>query len=66
MNRRDFLLLTALSPAIARDFTTLQSDIYLTDSDIRTLIVVNNRLKRLKKFVGFAHFNYLSFDKAYF
>lgn len=66
MRRRDFLLLTALSPAIAQDYLKIQNDVYLDKYDIQTLRLIDNRLYRLKKFVGFAHFNYLSFDKALF
>ncbi len=64
MNRRDFLLLSALSPVLAKDYISIENDVYLMRDDISTLKSLDRRLSRVKKYVGFANFNYLSFDMA--
>ncbi|MEA3384615.1 MAG: M15 family metallopeptidase [Campylobacterota bacterium] len=66
MNRRNFLLLTALSPMMAKDFITINNDIYLNNKDMKTLISLNSRLKKLKRFVGFGNFNTISLDSAFY
>ena len=66
MNRRNFLLLAAVSPLMAKDYLTRSGDVYLTYNDLETLKSVKFRLGRLKRFVGFGNFNYLSFDRALF
>jgi hypothetical protein len=64
MNRRNFLLLSTLSPIFAKDFLTLNSDVNLDINDLNTLYILDYRLKKLRRFVGFANFNVLSFDEA--
>ena len=66
MNRRNFLLLSALSPVIAKEYTQIDQDTYLSIEDMKTLDILNNRLKRVRRFVGFANFNILSFDEMLF
>jgi zinc D-Ala-D-Ala carboxypeptidase len=66
MNRRNFLLLSALSPVMAKDYLDVDQDIYLSNEDLKTLKMLNIRLRRVRRFVGFAHFNYLSLDKTLF
>lgn len=66
MNRRNFLLLSALSPVMAKDYLTINQDVILNKSDLRTLISLDRRLRRVKSFVGFANFNYISFDTTLF
>jgi len=66
MNRRNFLAYLSLTPIIASDLFAEDNDVYLTHEEFRVLLDVNKRLKRLKKHVGFAHFNLISFDKALF
>ena len=64
MDRRTFLILSALSPVMAKDFISKGSDIYLTSSDMNTVFSLKNRLKSLKRFVGYANFNIISYDQA--
>jgi len=64
MNIRTFLILSALSPIMAKDFISKGSDIYLTPNDMNTVFSLKNRLKSLKRFVGYANFNIISYDQA--
>ena len=66
MNRRNFLLLSALSPVMAKDYLNIEQDVFLTKNDHQTLISLDRRLRRVKKFVGFANFNYISYDTTLF
>jgi len=64
MNRRNFLLLTTLTPLFAKDYITTNNDIVLDNSDLQTLYSLDSRLHRLRRFVGYANFNIISFDTA--
>lgn len=64
MNRRNFLLLSTLSPIFAKDFLTLNNDVNLDINDLTTLYTLDYRLKKLRRFVGYANFNLISFDEA--
>ena len=66
MNRRNFLLLSALSPIMAKDFLKHEDDIYLTHYDMQIAYSLKKRLKRLKRYVGYANFNIISYDRALF
>ncbi|MEA3497417.1 MAG: M15 family metallopeptidase [Campylobacterota bacterium] len=66
MNRRNFLLLSALSPVMAKDYIQVDEDMYLNRSELVILNSLNNRLRRVKRFVGFGNFNYISFDRTLF
>ena len=66
MNRRNFLLLSALAPVFAHGFVSDQEDIYLSNNEIITLKILHKRLRRVRRHVGFGHFNYLSFDRTLF
>ncbi len=66
MNRRFFLTTLAMTPLFANDFNENSSDIYLSYQEYITLRELNNRLKRLRKFIGFANFNLVSFNDAMF
>ncbi len=78
MNRRKFLTLTALSPlftnslmAVEDNINTANQDllsnsVYLENQEWDTLVSLNSRLKRLKRYVGFANFNILSFNDSLF
>ncbi len=66
MNRRNFLLLTTLSPVFAKDFIKLGSQTNLHIKDLQTLQSLNNRLNRLRRFVGYANFNFISLDTAFY
>lgn len=64
MKRRDFLLLSAFSPLIAKAAITETNDIFLSKTDMVTLHNLSNRLSRLQRFVGFGNFNFISYDNA--
>ena len=66
MNRRNFLLLSALSPVMAKDYIQVDEDIYLNRSELLTLQSLDSRLTRVRRFVGFGNFNYISFDRTLF
>jgi len=66
MNRRTFLLLSAVAPLMAKDFVTIKDEVYLNTTDMRVLRSLNNRLKRVINHIGYGHFNYLSFDDMLF
>ncbi len=78
MNRRNFLTLTALSPIFTKDLMAIEDNINLNNKDILfnsiylkgkewdALVSLNSRLKRLKRYVGFANFNILSFNDSLF
>ncbi len=66
MNRRNFLLLTTLSPLIAKDFLEIDEDIFLSKQDMETLKILNKRFINLKRYVGFANFNTISLDEAFY
>jgi len=64
MNRRNFLLLTALTPLFGKDYIAMNNDTILHSNDLQTLSSLDKRLFRLRKFVGYANFNIISFDTA--
>lgn len=64
IDRRTFLFLSALTPLFAKDFISKDLDTYLLTSELQTLKDLDNRLKRVRRFVGFANFNTISFDLA--
>ncbi|MDQ7045920.1 MAG: M15 family metallopeptidase [Sulfurimonas sp.] len=66
MNRRNFLACTALTPLFANDLMANANDIYLDRDEWALLTSVNARIKRVKKHVGFANFNLISFKDTLF
>jgi hypothetical protein len=66
MNRRHFLTTISLSPLLANDFIQNTKDIYLSYNEYITLDSLNKRLKRLRRFIGYANFNIVSFQDALF
>ena len=66
MNRRIFLTCAALSPLFAQELLAGNSDIYLSKEEWELLVSVNSRLKRLRRHVGFANFNLISFNDSLF
>jgi hypothetical protein len=66
MNRRNFLLLSTLSPVFAKDYININQDVNLHINDLKILYSLDARLRRLKRFVGFANFNIISLDQALF
>jgi len=75
-SRRDFLIKSAslsllgASTVVADTLDNLNiitehsNDIYLSQEDFQTLSILRQRLRRLKKFVGFANFNIISYNSA--
>lgn len=57
MNRRNFLLLSTLSPVFAKDYLELNQDVHLQINDLKILDTLDSRLTRLRRFIGFANFN---------
>ncbi|VAY87557.1 D-alanyl-D-alanine carboxypeptidase [hydrothermal vent metagenome] len=72
MNRRNFLTLSAISPILASDLfarthhANSKKDVYLSRQEFHTLISLKNRLRRVRKYIGFANFNLVSFNNALF
>ncbi|WP_294962951.1 M15 family metallopeptidase [Sulfurimonas sp.] len=64
MNRRTFLTTLSLSPLLANDIIDNSKDIYLSYHEYTTLKRLNNRLKTLRRYIGFANFNIVSFNEA--
>ena len=64
MNRRTFLILSTLSPLLARDFIVEDDSVYLNKSDLDILVSIKHRLSRVKKHIGYANFNFISYDDA--
>lgn len=64
MNRRNFLLLSALSPMLANEYIANDNNIYLPLNDMNTLHTLNKRLNSLRRFIGYANFNIISLDEA--
>lgn len=77
-SRRDFLIKSALISIAGATtlsantvdnlsiITEKNTDIYLSQEDFQTLIILRNRFKRLKKFVGYANFNIISYNSSLF
>ena len=66
MNRRNFLVCTVLAPLFADDMMQDTHDIYLSKDEWELLVSINARLKRVKRQVGFANFNLISYNDALF
>lgn len=64
MNRRNFLLLSTLTPIFAKDFLTINNDVNLDINDLNVLYKLDYKLKKLRRFIGYANFNIISFDEA--
>lgn len=66
MNRREFFILSALAPSFASAYIKKDKNIFLPSSELETLKQLSNRLKRVRRYVGFGRFNYLSLDEAFY
>ncbi|MEA3352727.1 MAG: D-alanyl-D-alanine carboxypeptidase family protein [Campylobacterota bacterium] len=66
MNRRNFLLLSAITPVIAQDYITKDDRVFLDAEDLITLKTLDIRLRRVKRYVGFGNFNFLSLDQMFY
>jgi len=65
MNRRNFLTCVALTPLFTNQLLA-NDNIYLSMNEWTQLVSVNNRLKKLERYVGCANFNLISFNDALF
>ncbi len=63
MKRRDFLLLSASTPLLANELL-FSDDIILSKKEWDILVSLKNRLKRLKRYIGYANFNVISYNSA--
>lgn len=66
MNRRNFLSCAVLTPMFATSLMADSDDIYLSPNEWEVIVSVNARLKRVKRHVGFANFNLISFKDTLF
>ena len=66
MNRRNFLAFISVSPLITTDLLASSSDVYLQRDEFRLIQSINQRLKRVKRYVGYAHFNLITFQRTLF
>ncbi len=64
MNRRLFITVAALSPLLTKELFAVEKDIVISKEEWQTFIDVRNRLRRVKKVVGYGNFNIISFDRA--
>ncbi|MCW8837804.1 MAG: M15 family metallopeptidase [Thiovulaceae bacterium] len=64
MKRRDFLFTTVLTPVFAKKLLANETDVYLSNEEWKNLVSLNLRLKRLRRFVGYANFNIISYTSA--
>ena len=64
MNRRNFLVLSALTPVLAKEYVEDNNHVYLPLQDMQTLHSLDQRLTRLRRFIGYANFNIVSLDEA--
>ncbi|MBN2781949.1 MAG: M15 family metallopeptidase [Campylobacterales bacterium] len=63
MKRREFLLLGVSTPLLANDLF-FASDVILSQKEWDTLVSLRNRLNLLKRYVGYANFNVISYSEA--
>lgn len=66
MNRRNFLSCAVLTPLFASQLMADDNDIYLSKEEWQILVSLNERLKRVKRHVGFANFNLISYNDTLF
>ncbi len=64
MNRRLFITAAALSPLLTKELFAAEKDIVISKEEWQAFVDVRNRLRRVKKFVGYGNFNIISFDRA--
>ena len=65
MKRRNFLLFGASVPMLANELL-FGGDVILSQEEWNVLVSLNIRLKRLKRYVGYANFNVISYSTALF
>ena len=63
MNRRDFLLYSSIATASTINASLInENDIYLSREEYETLISLDERLTKIKRYVGFGNFNLISYE----
>jgi len=67
INRRAFLSLCVTSTLFSQEIiSSKDNDIYVSNEDWNIFVSSLNRLKRLRRYVGYGNFNIISFDQALF
>jgi hypothetical protein len=64
MNRRNFLAFISLSPIVTTDLLASSDDFFLKRDEFQLIESINHRLKKVKRYVGYAHFNLITFEKT--
>jgi len=65
MTRRNFLLYSSAMSATALNASLLyDKDIYLSVNEYKTLLLLNTKLAKIKRHVGFGNFNLISYDDS--
>jgi len=64
MNRRNFLAFLSVSPIITSELMADGGDFYLNRDEFELLTSIRARLKRLKRHVGYANFNLITFSES--
>lgn len=66
INRRTFLSLAIASPLFSNNIISNKNDLYIEKEDWEVFVSSLNRLKRLRRYIGYGNFNIVSFDRALF
>ena len=67
INRRSFLTLMSITPIFAKNIIVKKNnDIFISNEQWPTFVSALNRIKRIRRYVGYGNFNIISFDKALF
>jgi len=66
MNRRTFLTYLSSVSIVSSDLMANSDDFYLSRDEFRTVTSIRNRLKRVKRHVGYANFNLISYQDTLF
>jgi hypothetical protein len=64
MDRRKFLTYLTSVPIVTSELMANTEDFYLSRDEFHLIISINKRLKRLKRYVGYATFNIISYPDA--
>jgi len=67
MKRRNFLAFLSVSPLITSELMANSGDFYLSSSEYEILTSIRHRLRRVRRHVGYANFNLITFsDTLYY
>ncbi len=64
MNRRLFITTAIASPLLVQELLAVEKDIIIGREEWQTFVGLRNRLRRVKKVVGYGNFNIISWDRA--